>query len=39
MYFKAIKAALPLTLPTMTGYVFMGAVFSILLHSKGCGPF
>ncbi len=33
-----IKAAFPLTVPVMTGYLFMGAAFGILLSSKGYGP-
>ena len=32
---KALKAAFPHTIPVLTGYVFMGLVFGILLKSKG----
>ncbi|NLX64033.1 MAG: branched-chain amino acid ABC transporter permease [Clostridiaceae bacterium] len=33
--FKALKAAFPYTIPVMTGYLFLGAAFGILLNSKG----
>ncbi len=33
--FKALKAAFPHTIPVMTGYLFLGAAFGILLNSKG----
>lgn len=36
-YKGAIKAALPHTIPVMTGYLFMGMAFGILLASKGYG--
>ncbi|HVJ47644.1 AzlC family ABC transporter permease [Desulfitobacterium sp.] len=32
---KALKAAFPYTLPVMTGYLFLGVAFGILLNSKG----
>ncbi|MGE4271567.1 MAG: AzlC family ABC transporter permease [Desulfitobacterium sp.] len=32
---KALKAAFPYTLPVMTGYLFLGMAFGILLNSKG----
>lgn len=32
------KAAFPLTLPVMAGYVFLGTAFGILLKDKGYGP-
>ncbi len=32
---KALKAAFPLTLPVMAGYLFLGMGFGILLESKG----
>jgi 4-azaleucine resistance transporter AzlC len=33
----ALKAAFPRTIPVLTGYVFMGMAFGILLASKGYG--
>ncbi|NLM75436.1 MAG: branched-chain amino acid ABC transporter permease [Clostridiaceae bacterium] len=33
--FKALKAAFPHTIPVMTGYLFLGVAFGILLTSKG----
>lgn len=33
----AIKAAFPPTIPVMTGYLFMGSAFGILLQSQGYG--
>ncbi len=33
-----IRAAFPHTVPVMTGYLFMGMAFGILLQSKGYGP-
>lgn len=33
-----VKAAFPHTIPVLTGYVFMGMAFGILLASKGYGP-
>ena len=33
--FKAFKAAFPHTIPVMTGYLFLGMAFGILLNSKG----
>lgn len=32
---KALKAAIPYTLPVMMGYLFLGMAFGILLTSKG----
>jgi 4-azaleucine resistance transporter AzlC len=32
---RALKAAFPHTIPVMTGYLFLGAAFGILLNSKG----
>lgn len=32
---KALKAAFPYTIPVMTGYLFLGMAFGILLNSKG----
>lgn len=32
---KALKAAFPLTIPVLTGYLFLGMAFGILLESKG----
>lgn len=32
---KALKAAFPHTLPVLTGYMFLGIAFGILLNSKG----
>lgn len=37
-YTKTFRAAFPHTIPVMTGYLFMGAAFGILLQSKGYGP-
>lgn len=31
----ALKAAFPHTIPVMTGFLFLGAAFGILMHSKG----
>lgn len=36
---KALKAALPGTIPVMTGYMFLGMAFGILLQAKGYGFF
>ena len=36
---KALKAAFPGTIPVMTGYVFLGMAFGILLNAKGYGIF
>lgn len=33
--FKALKAAFPHTIPVMTGYLFLGVAFGVLLTSKG----
>ena len=35
---RLVKAVFPHTIPVMTGYVFMGMAFGILLASKGYGP-
>lgn len=35
---RAVRAAFPVTLPVLTGYVFLGIAFGILLQSKGYGP-
>ncbi len=35
---NVMKAAFPLTVPVMTGYLFMGMAFGILLASKGYAP-
>jgi Predicted branched-chain amino acid permease (azaleucine resistance) len=32
---KALKAAFPFTIPVLTGYLFLGMAFGILLQSKG----
>ena len=32
---KALRAALPVTIPVMAGYLFLGLGFGILLESKG----
>lgn len=37
-YIKTFKAAFPHTIPVMTGYLFLGMAFGILLQSKGYGP-
>lgn len=34
---KAVKAAFPYTIPVLTGYLFMGIAFGILLESRGYG--
>lgn len=33
----AVKAAFPLTIPVLTGYIFLGMAFGIMLSSKGYG--
>lgn len=35
---RAARAAFPVTLPVLTGYVFLGIAFGILLQSRGYGP-
>lgn len=35
---KALRAAFPKTIPVMTGYIFLGIAFGILLNAKGYGP-
>lgn len=37
MKLRALKSAFPHTTPVMTGYIFMGTAFGILLSSKGYG--
>lgn len=32
---QTIRAVFPMTIPVLTGYLFMGAAFGILLHSQG----
>lgn len=32
---KALKAAFPLTIPVMTGFLFLGSAYGILMDSKG----
>jgi 4-azaleucine resistance transporter AzlC len=34
---RAVKAAFPRTLPVMTGYLFLGIAFGLLLSSRGYG--
>lgn len=34
---QALAAALPYTIPVMTGYIFLGTAFGVLLASKGFG--
>lgn len=34
----ALKAAFPLTIPVMLGYLFVGIAFGVLLQQKGYGP-
>lgn len=34
---KALKAAFPLTVPILTGFLFLGAAYGILMGSKGYG--
>ncbi len=35
---KALKAAFPITLPVLAGYLVLGFGFGLLLNSKGYGP-
>lgn len=35
MKIKALKSAFPYTIPVMTGYIFLGMAFGILLKNKG----
>lgn len=35
----AFKAALPATIPVMTGYLCLGMAYGVLITSKGYGPF
>ncbi|MEN6565367.1 MAG: AzlC family ABC transporter permease [Veillonellales bacterium] len=32
---RALKAAFPYTIPVLTGYIFLGAAYGILMNSKG----
>jgi 4-azaleucine resistance transporter AzlC len=34
---KALKAAFPHTIPVLTGFLFLGIAYGILMHSKGYG--
>jgi 4-azaleucine resistance transporter AzlC len=34
---RTLRAAFPHTLPVLTGYLFLGMAFGILLQSKGYG--
>lgn len=34
---KAFRAALPYTIPVLTGYIFLGFAYGILMNSKGFG--
>ena len=34
---KALKAAFPHTIPVLTGFIFLGAAYGILMNSKGYG--
>lgn len=34
---KALKAAFPYTIPVLTGYLFLGAAYGILMNAKGYG--
>lgn len=34
---KALKAALPVTIPVFTGFVFLGIAYGVLMNSKGYG--
>ncbi|HZK34295.1 MAG TPA: AzlC family ABC transporter permease [Bacillota bacterium] len=35
---KALWSAFPYTIPVLTGYMFLGIAFGLLLNSKGYGP-
>lgn len=37
-FVKALKAAFPLTLPVLAGYLFMGAAYGVLMDAIGYGP-
>jgi len=37
MKWKELKAAYPLTIPVMTGYLFLGAAYGFLMKSRGFG--
>jgi 4-azaleucine resistance transporter AzlC len=36
-YLTTLKAAFPLTIPVMTGYLFLGTAYGILMNAKGYG--
>ena len=41
-YGKAFKAAFPYTIPVMTGYLFIGMAFGVMIQEKGiifCGRY
>lgn len=35
---SALRAAFPATLPVLTGFIFLGVAYGILMQSKGYGP-
>lgn len=35
---QALKAAFPLTLPVLAGFLFLGVAYGVLMHSIGLGP-
>ncbi len=35
---RALRAAFPLTLPVLAGFLFLGMAYGILMNSKGYGP-
>lgn len=37
MRIKALKAAFPYTIPVLTGYLFLGTAYGILMYAKGYG--
>jgi 4-azaleucine resistance transporter AzlC len=37
MKLNALKAAFPITIPVLTGYLFLGAAYGILMNAKGYG--
>ena len=39
MQANALRAAFPRTLPVMTGYLFLGTAFGVLLQQAGYGVF
>lgn len=34
----ALCAAFPHTVPVLTGYLFLGIAYCVLMNAKGCGP-